>query len=148
MVLGLTTAEIIKGLFFIIIAFSGYAVGHVLTNFTSEEMKGGKPYFYALKDVIALASIFFLLLWGNFLVVLAPAFLIFIVLLVSFRRTNKNKEVTMAFALLLALIATIYLKEQNLIFLMTAFTFIYLLASVAILRGMKKSLIRARVKGH
>ncbi len=131
--------EIFKDLFIVLVAFSGYAVGHILVNLAYEEIKSGKVYFFLLRDICALFLIFFLLSYTpKFIYAIIPSVLIILLLIFSIKKTNLGKEQGMYIALFIALLTTFFTKNQDFIFLTASLIFVYLLASVALLRGMQR----------
>ena len=127
--------EIASRIAILLVAFSGYAVGNILANVAADEVRSGKIYFKFLRNIMALSVIFFLAFFAKyFIYTLIPAALLLLLLIFSFHKTNKAKESAMAIALLVAIVTTFFSNNNNLIFLIPALTFIYLLASVALLR--------------
>ncbi len=127
--------EIASRIAILLVAFSGYAVGNILANVAADEVRSGKIYFKFLRNIMALSVIFFLAFFAKyFIYTLIPAALLLLLLIFSFHKTNKAKESAMAIALLVAIVTTFFSNNNNLIFLISALTFIYLLASVALLR--------------
>ncbi len=119
----------------LLIAFSGYAVGHILANVASDEIKSGKVYFKLLRVVMLLSIVFFLLFFSQFYgILILPAILVALFLGFTFKKTDKKKESLGYLVLLLALSLTFFSENTQLIFLTGSLIFVFLLSSVAVVR--------------
>ena len=125
-------------LLLILLAFSGYPAGQILANLAGEEVrdKAGRFWFKALR-LISLLSIAGLLLFYSFshAVLLIPFVLLPGFIALTFRKVGKQKEFIGYFLVLLSLILAIMQEDKGLNFLIACLIFIYLLASVAVIRG-------------
>ena len=134
-------SEIFGRLLLILLAFSGYPAGQILANLAEEEVrdKAGKFWFRLLRN-ISLLSIAGVLLFYSFshTLLLLPLVLILAFLALTLRKVQKQKEFIGYFLVLLSIILAISRDSKGLNLLIACLIFIYLTASVAVIRGEKK----------
>lgn len=121
-----------------LIVFSGYAIGQILANVALDEIKSGNVYFKLIRSVMLISIIFFLLFYLKFaMILILPAILVTLFTGVTLRKVTKVTEAFGYIILVLTLILTFYSNNSNLVFLIGSLIFVFLLSSVAVLRGQK-----------
>lgn len=130
-----------KEILLVLLAFSGYPAGQILANLAGEEVrdKTGIFWFKALR-LVSLLSISGALLFYSFSypALLVPFILLLGFLALTFRGAQKQKEFIGYFLLLFSLILAMLQESKDLNFLFASLIFIYLAASVAVIRGERR----------
>lgn len=119
----------------VLVAFLGFPVGHLIAHLAHDEIETGKVFFKLLRVIMLLSAVFFLFFYSqSSLILIVPAILLIFFLVITFKRTSLMKELAGYLFLLLSLIATFFVENTQLTFLVASLIFVYLLASVAVLR--------------
>jgi len=124
----------------LLVAFSGFLVGHILAKYTKDEIrdKTGRKYFKILRSLSLGTVILSLLFYSkDALILILPIVLITFLLAFTIKITNKRREYLSYLLLFLTLILVFVIKNTTLEFLLGSLIFIFLLSSVAVLRGNK-----------
>ena len=124
----------------LLITFLGYPIGKLLARLSKEEVndKVGKKYFLLLRNLMLIAVAITLLTSVQHSVIgIFLSMIILIFLYYSYKKTDKMKENFTYILLIISMIVIISAENSRMIFLVGSFTFIYLLASVALLSGKK-----------